>query len=149
MFKIWLYPQQVRVARFISTQQQSCLRRHSTLNDKLHPSFSNQPSHFLPQPTFFMSSFTSPSSFDLWPQNLMPFLGCQLSLSSAHDHTNEHYYSQLIHSFLKAQHEHQIRRSFSVFELHSTHCSHHGSLCPSYNSHLTFFQATFFTSIQY
>ena len=29
------------------------------------------------------------------------------------------------------QHEHQIHRSFSIFELCSTHCSHHGSFCPS------------------
>ena len=40
-------------------------------------------------------------------------------------------------------------RSFFVFELYSTHCSHHGSLCPSSNSHLTFLLAPYFTSMQY
>ena len=63
--------------------------------------------------------------------------------------TNTVFYSQLSYCFLLALHEHQICRSFSVFELYSTHCSHHGSLCSSYNSHLTFSQASCFTSIQY
>ena len=39
---------------------------------------SNQPSHFPPQPAFSMSSLVSLSSFDLQPQNLLPF--------SRHDH---------------------------------------------------------------
>ena len=52
--------------------------------------FSNQPSHFLPQPAFFMSSLASPSSFDHQPQNVMPFLGHDRPHSSTHDHTNEH-----------------------------------------------------------
>ena len=50
---------------------------------------------------------------------------------------------------LKHQYQHQICRSFSIFELYSTHCSHHGSFCPSLNSHLTFLQAQCFTCIQY
>ena len=57
--------------------------------------------------------------------------------------------SQLTNSFLQAKHEHEIRRFFSIFELYSTHCPHHGSFCPSQNSHLTFLQAQCFTSIQY
>ena len=56
MSKIWQYLQQVRVARFTSTQQQSCLRQHSTLIGKVHLPFSNQPSHFLPQRAVSMSS---------------------------------------------------------------------------------------------
>ena len=46
---------------------------HTTLIDKVHLPFSNQSSHFLPQPAFSMSSLASCSSFDLQPQNLMPF----------------------------------------------------------------------------
>ena len=63
--------------------------------------------------------------------------------------TNTVFHCQLSYGFLLALHEHQICRSFSVFELYSTHCSHHGSLCSSYNSNLTFSQASCFTSIQY
>ena len=63
--------------------------------------------------------------------------------------TNTAYHSQLIYGFIQTQHEHQIHRSLSIFELYSTHCSHHGSFCPLKNSNLTFFQATCFTSIQY
>ena len=37
----------------------------------------------------------------------------------------------------------------SVFELCSTHCSHHGSFSPWQYSHLTFFLAIWFTSLQY
>ena len=107
--------------RFTSTQQQSYLRQHSTLIGKLHLSFSSQPSFFLPQPSFFMSSSASLSSFDLQPQNLMPYPRHDHPLSSAHAHTNEHFlHSQLICSFIQAQHEHQICRSFYVFELYST-----------------------------
>ena len=58
-------------------------------------------------------------------------------------------HNQLINSFLQTQHGHEICRSFSVLEMHTTHCSHHGSLCPSQNSHFTFFQAPCFTLAQY
>ena len=91
MFEIWQYPQQVRMARFTSTKQQSCLCRHSTLISKEHLPFSNQPSHILPQPAFFMSSSASFSSFDLQPQNLMPFSRHYHPLSSTNDHANEHF----------------------------------------------------------
>ena len=55
----------------------------------------------------------------------------------------------LIKCFIQAQHEYPICRSFSVFELYSTHCSDHGYFCPSWNSLLIFFQAPWFTFIQY
>ena len=55
--------------------------------------------------------------------------------------------SQPIYGFTQTQHH--ILGSFCVLELYSTHCSHHGSLCLSLNSHLTFFLAPCFTSIQY
>ena len=63
--------------------------------------------------------------------------------------TNTVCHSQLIFGFIQTQHENQIGRSFSVFELYSTQCSHHGSFCLLSKSHLTFFQASCFTSIQY
>ena len=62
MYKIWQYPQQVRLTAFTSTQQQSSLCWHSTLNGKVHLPFSNQPSYFLPHPVSSMSSSAS-----LWP----------------------------------------------------------------------------------
>ena len=65
MFKIWWYPQQMRAVKLTSTQQQSCLLQHSTLICKVHLLFSNQPSHFLPQPASSMSYSASLSSFDL------------------------------------------------------------------------------------
>ena len=80
----------VRVTSFTSTQQESCLCRHSALNGKVHLSFSNQPSYFLPQPAFSMSFLASPSSFDFQPQNPNPFLRRDHSLSSTHGPTNEH-----------------------------------------------------------
>ena len=46
MFEIWQHPQQARVAGFNPTMQQSDLRQHSTLIDKVHLPFTNQPSHF-------------------------------------------------------------------------------------------------------
>ena len=98
----------MRVARFASTQQQCCLRRHSTLNGKVHLSFSNQPSCSPPQPASSMSS--SASTHDPIPMNTRN--------------------SQLIHSFIQTQHEQQIRTSFSVVELHSTHYSHYGWMLP-------------------
>ena len=124
--------QQVTVARFTSTQKRSCLRQHSTLNGKVHLSFSKQPSYFPPQPAFSMSSLASPSSFDLQPQNLMPSYDMTI-LSPQHMTitTNTYFHSQLIYCFLQNQHEHQICRSLSVFALPTTHCSHHGSFCPS------------------
>ena len=63
----------MRVARFTSTQQPSEVRQHCTLIGKVHLPFPNQSSHFLPQPTFSMSSSASLSSFDLQLQNLIPF----------------------------------------------------------------------------
>ena len=130
MIKIWWYHQQVRVARFSSTQQQSCLRRHPTLISKVHLPFSNQPSHFLVHPAFSMSSSASLSSFDLQTKKLIPFSRHSHPPSSTHNHTNEHYQSQLIYGFIQTQHEHHICTSFSVFKLGSTHSSHHGSFCP-------------------
>ena len=81
----------------------------------------------------FISSLASPSSFDLQPQNLTPFLKRDHPLSLAHDHTTEHCFChrQLIHCFLQTHHEHQIRRSSSVFELYSMDFSLHGSFGPS------------------
>ena len=61
-----------------------------TLHFERHLSSSNQPSYFLPQPIFSMSSMASPSSFDYQPQNLMPFLKHDHSLSTTHDHSNKH-----------------------------------------------------------
>ena len=127
--KIWQYPQQMRVARFTSTQQQSCLSQHSTLNGKVHLSFSNQPSYFLPQPAISKSSMASHSSFDLQPHftsqdvNILYFQHMTIP-------TNTVCHSQLISSFLQTQNEHEIHRSFSVFVLHSKHSSNHGSFCP-------------------
>ena len=42
---------------------------------------------------FSSSSLASPSSFDLQPQNLMPFLRRHHSLSSIHDYTNKPFFS--------------------------------------------------------
>ena len=132
MCKIWQYPQQVRIPRFTSSQKQSSLRRHSTLIIKVNLPFSDQLSHFLPQPAFSMSSLASLSSFELQPRNLMPFLRHDHPLSSTHGHTNEHCLPLWLHcyyGFIQTQHEHQIRRSFSVVELLSTHSSYRGSFC--------------------
>ena len=149
MYKIWSYPQQVRVTKFTSTQQQSDVHQHSTMIGKVHLPFSNKPSHFLPQPDFSMSSSASLSSFDVQPQNLIPFSRHDPPLSSTHDHTNEQCHSQQNHSLIQTQLQHQIHRSFSVLQLYFTHCSHHGYLCPSQNSHLTFLQAPCITAIKY
>ena len=65
MSKILLCPQQMRVAKFTSTQHQCDLYQHSTMIGKGHLPLSNQPSHFLPQPAF--SIFGLP--FFLWPAN--------------------------------------------------------------------------------
>ena len=64
------------------TRLQSYLRQHSTLVGKVHLPFSNQSSHFLPQPAFSISSFGSHSSFYLQPHYLMPFSRCDHPLSS-------------------------------------------------------------------
>ena len=90
MCKIMQYPQQVRVARFSSTHPQSDLHRHSTLIGKVHHPFSNQSSHFLPQPASFMCSSAFLSSFDPQPQILMPNERHDRPHSLTHDHTNEH-----------------------------------------------------------
>ena len=78
------------MVRFTSTNQQSDLRQHSTLIGIVDLTFSNQPSHFLPQPPSTMSSSVSVSSFDLQPQNPMPLSGHDHPLSSTHDHTDKH-----------------------------------------------------------
>ena len=78
------------MARLTSTQQQSNLGQHSTLNRKVHLPFSNQPSYFPPQPASSMSSSTSLSTFDLQPQNIMRFSRYHHPLSSIRDHTSEH-----------------------------------------------------------
>ena len=44
-------------------------------------------------------------------------------------------HSQLVYSFLQTQHEHEICASFSVFELHSTHCSHFTLSFVKFQSH--------------
>ena len=101
----------MRVARFTSTQQQSCLRRHSILNGKVHLPFSSQPSYFLP--LTFNLKILSPS-YDvtiLSPQHL--------TIS-----TNTACHSQLIYIFIQTQHEHQICRSFSVFLSCTPHIAH-------------------------
>ena len=130
----------MRVTRITSTQQLYDLCQHSTLINKVYLPFSNQLSQFLPQPAFSMSSSASLSSFDLQP----PFLpltfnlevSCPsqeiiiLSLQHMTIPTNTVCHRQLIYGFFQTQHEHQICRSFSVLELYSTHCSHHGSFCP-------------------
>ena len=65
-------------------------------------------------------------------KNQMSFSRHDHPLSSTHDHNNNTIcHSQLINSFIQTQHEHQICRSFFVFDVYSTHCSHHGSFCPS------------------
>ena len=65
LFKVWLYHQQVRVARYTSSQQHSDLCQHSTSVVNVLLSISNQPLHFLPQPAFSMFSFGLP--FFFWP----------------------------------------------------------------------------------
>ena len=58
-------------------------------------------------------------------------------------------HKKMIYCFLQTQHQKQILRSFSIFELCSTHCSYHWSLCPSLNFHIAFIQAPCFTSMQH
>ena len=130
------------VAGFTSTQQQFCFL------------FEWQSASPLLKPTFILSSSTCffhvlfVLPFFHWPSTSR---SNTLTLSPQHMTipTNTACHSQLVYSFLQTQHEHQIHRSFSVFELHSTHCSHHGSFCPSLNFHLTFLQTPCFTSIRY
>ena len=128
MCKIWSYPQQVRVARFTSTQQQSDLHQHSTLIGKVHLLFSNQHSHFflnLPFPCPLRPTFL-PLTFNLKIQCLSQ----DMTIFSPQHITipmNTVCHSQLIYGFVQTQHEHQIHRTFPVFELYSTHCSHHES----------------------
>ena len=97
-----------------------------------------------------MSYLASLSSFELQPLNIMPF--------SRHHHplspqqmtipTNTVCHSQLIYGFTPTQHEHQICRSFSVFELYSTHCCYHGSqFFVRFKSR--FLSGKCFTSMQY
>ena len=84
------HPQEVTVARLTSTQQQSDYCQHSNLISKVHFPFSNQSSHFLPQPASFMSCSAYISSFYIQPQNLMPFTRHDHPLSSTHDNTSEY-----------------------------------------------------------
>ena len=114
--RIWLYPQQVRLARFTSTQQQSCLRQHYTLISKVHLPISIQSSHFLHQPASFLSYLASLSSFDLQAQNLMPFSKQMTILSPQHMTipANTVCHSQLIYGVAQTQYEHQICRFFSI-----------------------------------
>ena len=46
---------------------------------------------------------------------------------------------QMIYSFIQTQH--QLLRPISIFDLYSTHSSHHRSLCPLQDSNIAFFQA--------
>ena len=103
----------MRVVIFTLSQQQSDLRQKTTLIGEVHLPFSSQPSLFLHQPAFSISSSASHSSFDRQPQDLMPF--------SRRDHplpllmnipTNTVCHSQLIYGFILTQHEHQMCRSF-------------------------------------
>ena len=83
--------------------------------------FSNQPSYFLPQPAFSMSSAVCRSIVDLQTKNIMPSSRHDHPLSSIHEHTNDTLcHSQLIYRFTQTQHDHQFHRSFSIFELYST-----------------------------
>ena len=101
MFNIWLYPQQVRVARFTSTHQQSDLRKQFTSSSNVHLPFSSQPHTFslnlhFPCPLSDLP-LSSLSSFGLQPQDRTPFSRHDHPtssthdhpLSSTHDHTNE------------------------------------------------------------
>ena len=129
MFKIWLYPQQERVAGFTPTQQQSylCQLRSAQCifpsQTNLHTFFLNL---FFPcplQPPF------PPLTFNLkiqCPSQNMTVLSPRLMTIPS----DTVCHSQLIYGFTLTQHEHQICRSFSMFDQHSTHCSHHGSFCP-------------------
>ena len=134
------------------------LRQHSILIGKVHLPFSNQSTlssstcffhvlfglPFFLRPPFLPSA--SLSSFGLQHQNLILFSRHDRPLSSTHDHTSEHCcHSQMIYGFTHTQHELQICRSFSIFELFFAHCSHHEFICPSYNSDLSFLQVPYFT----
>ena len=101
-------------------------------------------------PLLPLSYLVSPSSFVLFglPFFLCPIWSPLLPLSfslkiycHSYDMTilsplhmtipmNTVCHGQLIYGFHQTLHEHQICRTFSVFELHSTHCSHPGSFCP-------------------
>ena len=70
-----------------------------------------------------------------------------MTVLSTHEHTNEHCLPMpFIHCFIQTKHK--VFRSFTIFELYSTHSSHHKSLCPSKHLHPTFFQTPCFTSKQ-
>ena len=88
---------------------------------KVNIACSSLTSHFLPQSASSMSSLDSFFSFDLQPQILMPFSRHDHPLSTQTIPTNSVCHSQLIYGFIQAQHQHQICRSFSVFELYFTH----------------------------
>ena len=90
--------------------------------------------HFLLQLASYMSPYASLSSFDFQSQNLMPFLGHGHPLSSTHDYANEHCHCQVIYGVIQTHHDRQILRSFSFFELYSTHCSYDESFCMSHSS---------------
>ena len=108
----------MRVARSTSNYYQSGLLQHSTVIGKVHLPFSNQPSHFLPQPASSMSSSASLSSFDPQSQNLMTILSPQHITIP----TNTVNHSQLlIYGFTQTQHQHQNLRTSSISEMNSTH----------------------------
>ena len=112
------------MARLTSTRLQSDLRQHSTVIVKVHLPFSNQPSHFLPQPTFWLAFFHL--TFNLkteCPSQVMTILSPQqmtMPMSTV-------CHGQLIYGFIQTQQ--LILRSVYIYELYSTHCSHNGSLC--------------------
>ena len=108
------------MAKFTSTQQQSDQCQHFTSIGNVDLPFSNQPSSFLPQPAFSMSSSACLSSFDLQTKNLIALLKTTLYPQHMNIPTNTVCHSQLIYSFTQTQHEHQFHRSFSIFELYST-----------------------------
>ena len=89
--------------------------------------FSNRILWFLPQPASSMSLSDSIYYFDLQPES-------QRSLS-------KHDYSQT--DLLSNSHSTSPSSPlpFSIIEPYPTHCSQHGSPCPSQNLYLTFFQA--------
>ena len=108
--------------------------------------FDRQSAFFLLKRTFALSSSTCPFHllfslhFCLWPSTsksntllkTWPSMTWQTLLAIAN--------WSMVHS--------NPTSTFSIFQLYSTDCSDHGSLCPLQNSLLSFFQAQCFTFIQ-
>ena len=115
MFKIWKFPQQMRMARCTSTQQQSESRYLPTLIGNVYLPFSNRTSYFLPQPASFMSSLASLSSLTFSLKIKCPSQNKTI-LSPQHMTMpkNSVCHSQLIHGFTQAQHVHRIIRSWTA-----------------------------------